>query len=95
MKKQRKPEKTIPLKILIIGAGIAGPAAALDLALSVPYSNITLYERLSLSTNTEPVGYAFRIMPNSDRCLKGLGVDVVKGGAVVAGMVNTFVSGRA
>ena len=66
-----------PLKIIIVGAGIAGPAAAIDLARSS--HDVTIYERSSLSTET---GYAFRITANSDRCLKYLGIDTIAGGAV-------------
>ena len=68
-----------PLKIIIIGAGIGGPAAAIGLARNG--HNVTIYER---SKSTSEVGYAFRITPNSDRCLKHLGIDTVAGGAVPA-----------
>ncbi|KAL8828821.1 MAG: hypothetical protein Q9170_006435 [Blastenia crenularia] len=68
-----------PLNIAIIGAGIGGPAAAIGLARNG--HKVTLYER---STKTSEVGYAFRITPNSERCLKSLDVDTVVGGAVVA-----------
>ncbi|KAL8693269.1 MAG: hypothetical protein Q9218_001870 [Villophora microphyllina] len=68
-----------PLKIAIVGAGIGGPAVAIALARNG--HKVTLYDRL---TNTSEVGYAFRITPNSDRCLKYLGVDTIAGGAVAA-----------
>ncbi|KAL8667044.1 MAG: hypothetical protein Q9202_000966 [Teloschistes flavicans] len=68
-----------PLKIAIVGAGIGGPAAAIALARNGHH--VTLYDRL---TNTSEVGYAFRITPNSDRCLKHLGIDIIAGGAVAA-----------
>lgn len=68
-----------PLNIAIIGAGIGGPAAAIGLARNG--HKVTLYDRL---TNTSEIGYAFRITPNSDRCLKHLGVDTIAGGAVAA-----------
>ncbi|KAL8778216.1 MAG: hypothetical protein Q9194_002120 [Teloschistes cf. exilis] len=68
-----------PLKIAIVGAGIGGPAAAIALARNG--HRVTLYDRLK---NTSEVGYAFRITPNSDRCLKHLGVDTIAGGAVAA-----------
>lgn len=68
-----------PLKIAIVGAGIGGPAAAIALARNGHH--VTLYDRLK---NTSEVGYAFRITPNSDRCLKHLGVDTIAGGAVAA-----------
>ena len=68
-----------PLKIIIIGAGIGGPAAAIALARNG--HAVTIYER---SKSTSEVGYAFRITPNSDRCLKHLGIDSVAGGAVPA-----------
>ncbi|KAL8724060.1 MAG: hypothetical protein Q9181_007003 [Wetmoreana brouardii] len=68
-----------PLKIAIIGAGIGGPAAAIGLARNG--HKVTLYDRL---TTTTEIGYAFRITPNSDRCLEQLGVDTIAGGAVAA-----------
>lgn len=68
-----------PLKIVIVGSGIAGPAAAIGLARNG--HQVTIYER---STVGQEVGYAFRITANSDRCLKHLGIDTVAGGAVPA-----------
>ena len=68
-----------PLKVVIVGCGIGGPAAALGLAQHG--HEVSVYER---ATKTTEVGYAFRLTPNSDRCLKHLGIDVVKGGAVSA-----------
>ena len=68
-----------PLNIAIIGAGIGGPCAAIGLAQNG--HTVTLYER---ATSTAGVGFAFRITPNSDRCLKFLGIDTNDGGAVVA-----------
>ena len=68
-----------PLRIAIIGAGIGGPAAAIALARNG--HQVTIYER---STKISEVGYAFRITPNSDLCLKFLGVDTIAGGAVAA-----------
>lgn len=67
------------MKISIIGGGVAGPASAIGLARNG--HTVTLYER---ATSLEGVGFAFRITPNSDRCLKFLGVDTADGGAVVA-----------
>lgn len=72
-----------PLKIIIVGAGIGGPAAAIGLARNG--HDVTIYERV---TNTGDIGYAFRITPNSDHCLKYLGVDAEAGGAVVAKTVR-------
>lgn len=70
----------MPLNIAIIGGGIGGPATAIGLARQG--HTVTLYER---SENIlEGVGFAFRITPNSDRCLKWLGIDSVAGGAVTA-----------
>ena len=74
-----------PLKIIIVGAGIAGPAAAIGLARNGHH--VTIYERSTLGTE---VGYAFRITPNSDRCLKYLGIDTVAGGAVAANSGRIF-----
>ena len=74
-----------PLKIIIVGAGIAGPAAAIGLARNGHH--VTIYER---STTGQEVGYAFRITPNSDRCLKHLGIDTVAGGAVAADKAKIF-----
>ena len=71
------------LKIFIVGAGIGGPAAAIGLARNG--HDVTIFER---STVTGEVGYAFRITPNSDRCLKHLGIDTVAGGAVSANTVR-------
>ena len=67
------------LKIIVIGAGIGGPTVAIGLARNGHH--VTIYER---SRHTSEVGYAFRITPNSDRCLKQLGIDTVAGGAVAA-----------
>ena len=66
-----------PLNIIIVGAGIAGPAAAIDLARNG--HEVTIYERSTLETET---GYAFVITANSDRCLKHLGIDTIAGGSV-------------
>lgn len=74
-----------PLNIIIVGAGIAGPAAAIGLAGNG--HRVTIYER---STTGQEVGYAFRITPNSDRCLKHLGIDTVVGGAVAANRARIF-----
>lgn len=68
-----------PLNIAIIGAGVGGPTAAIGLARNG--HNVTLYDRTS---SIGGVGYAFRITPNSDRCLKFLGIDVLASGAVEA-----------
>ena len=76
-----------PLKIVIVGAGIAGPAAAIGLANKG--HDVTLIERSTLTTET---GYAFGITANSDRCLKYLSIDTVAGGAVALNigiMMNT------
>ena len=74
-----------PLTIAIVGAGVGGPAAAIGLARNG--HAVTIYER---STSTSEVGYAFRITPNSDRCLKHLGIDTIAGGAVAANSVRMF-----
>ena len=75
----------MPLRIIIVGAGIGGPAAAIGLARNG--HKVTIYER---SNNTSEVGYAFRLTPNSDRCLKYLNIDTVAGGAVTANTVRAF-----
>ncbi|CAF9936813.1 hypothetical protein IMSHALPRED_010910 [Imshaugia aleurites] len=74
-----------PLNIIIVGAGIAGPAAAIGLARNGHH--VTIYER---STTGQEVGYAFRITPNSDRCLKHLGIDTIAGGAVPANNLRIY-----
>jgi len=74
-----------PLNIAIIGAGVGGPAAAIGLARNG--HKVTVYERAS---STDQVGYAFRITPNSDRCLKWLGIDVRDRGAVVANTMRAM-----
>ena len=74
-----------PLKIIIVGAGIGGLAAATGLARNG--HQVTIYER---STSTSEIGYAFRITPNSDRCLKYFGIDTVAGGAVAANSSRMF-----
>ena len=74
-----------PLKVIIVGAGIGGLAAAIGLARSG--HQITIYERLSSTTE---IGYAFRITANSDRCLKYLGIDTIAGGAVAANSNRMF-----
>jgi salicylate hydroxylase len=66
------------LNIAVVGGGIGGPCAAIALAQNG--HKVTVYER----TATTDVGFAFRITPNSDLCLKYLGVDTVDGGAVPA-----------
>ena len=75
----------MPLKIVIVGAGIGGPAAAIGLA-RIGH-DVTIYER---SNSTSEVGYAFRLTPNSDRCLKYLNIDTVVGGAVSANTVRAY-----
>ena len=71
-----------PHKIAVVGAGIGGPAAAAGLARNG--HDVTIYERSASSD----VGYAFRITPNSDRCLRLLGIDTVAGGAVPSNIVR-------
>ncbi|KAI4865004.1 FAD/NAD(P)-binding domain-containing protein [Hypoxylon rubiginosum] len=68
-----------PLKIAIVGAGVGGPAAAIGLARNGHI--VTLYER---AASIGGVGFAFRITPNSDRCLKFLGIDILASGGVAA-----------
>jgi salicylate hydroxylase len=67
------------LKIIIVGAGIGGSAAAIGLARNG--HDVTMFDR---AVKTSGVGYAFRITPNSDRCLKHLGIDAEDGGACAA-----------
>ena len=74
-----------PFNIAIVGAGIGGLAAAIGLARNGHH--ITVYERLSSASE---VGYAFRITPNSERCLKYLGIDTVAGGAIAANSNRMF-----
>ena len=74
-----------PLKVIIVGAGIGGLAAAIGLAKNG--HQVTIYERLSSTTE---IGYAFRITQNSDRCLKYLGIDTIAGGAVAANSNRIF-----
>ncbi|KAI1392737.1 FAD/NAD(P)-binding domain-containing protein [Hypoxylon trugodes] len=72
-----------PLNIAIIGAGVGGPAAAIGLARNG--HNVTLYER---DASIGGIGFAFRITPNSERCLKFMGIDALASGAVVADLVR-------
>ena len=74
-----------PLKIIVIGGGIGGPAVAAGLAKNG--HQVTLYER---STETSKVGFAFRITMNSDRCLRFLDIDAIAGGAVSANIARQF-----
>lgn len=69
----------MPLKVIVIGAGIGGPTVAA--ALAKQGHEVTIYEREKTTTE---VGFAFRITANSDRCLKYLGIDTVAGGATQA-----------
>jgi salicylate hydroxylase len=62
---------------------------AAAIALAKNGHNVTIYER---ATSTEGVGFAFRITPNSDRCLKFLGIDVQEKGAVKANTVRIMTS---
>jgi 2-polyprenyl-6-methoxyphenol hydroxylase-like FAD-dependent oxidoreductase len=71
------------LQIAIVGAGIGSPASAIGLARNG--HQVTIYER---SSSTSEVGCAFRITPNSDRCLKRLGIDTIAGGAVSSNNVR-------
>lgn len=75
----------MPLRVLIVGAGIGGPAAAA--ALAKKGHRVTIFER---AKSTTEVGFAFRITPNSDRCLKHFGIDTVAGGAVAAKGMRMF-----
>ena len=68
-----------PLNIAVIGGGMGGPAVAIGLARNG--HNVAVHER---STLVGGVGFAFRVTPNSDRCLKFLGIDTLEGGAVAA-----------
>ncbi|KAI1766658.1 FAD/NAD(P)-binding domain-containing protein [Hypoxylon sp. FL1150] len=68
-----------PLNIAVIGTGVGGPAAAIGLARNG--HSVTLYERAS---SIGGVGFAFRISPSSDQCLKFLGIDILAGGGVAA-----------
>lgn len=76
----------MPLNIAVVGAGVGGLAVAASLARNG--HKVTIYERAKSTTD---VGFAFRLGPNSDRCLKYLGIHTVAGGAVAANsmrMVN-------
>ena len=64
------------LSIVIVGAGIGGLAAAVGLARNG--HKVTVYER---SESSGGVGFAFRITPNSDKCLRYLDIDAEAGGA--------------
>ena len=65
-----------PLQITIVGGGIGGLAAAVGLSRNG--HKVTVYER---SETSGGVGFAFRITPNSDKCLHYLDIDREKGGA--------------
>ena len=80
----------MPLDIAIIGAVIAVPTAAIQLAKNG--HKVTIYERMEKKEGSE-VGYAFRIMPNSDYSLQRIGIDTVKGGAITAN-VTRMVNGE-
>jgi len=69
----------MPLTVAVVGAGVGGLAVAAALARNG--HRVTIYERAKSTTD---VGFAFRLGPNSDRCLKYLGIDTVAGGAVAA-----------
>lgn len=77
-----------PLNIAVVGGGVGGPCAAIGLAQNG--HNVTVYERL---TPEDSVGFAFRITPNSNRCLKFLGIDSMEGGAVSANSGRMMTSG--
>ena len=65
-----------PLRVIIIGGGVGGLAAALGLARNG--HEVAVYERSKASGG---VGFAFRITPNSDKCLQYLDIDAEAGGA--------------
>lgn len=77
----------MPLEIVVVGAGIGGPAFAIDAARNGHL--VTLYES---STLTQEVGFAFRLTPNSSRCLQHLAIDAEAGGACVASNGHHFTS---
>lgn len=75
----------VPPKIIIVGAGIGGLAAAVGLARNGHH--VVIYERPAA---TSEIGYAFRITAKSDRCLKHLVIDTIAGGAVAANSSRMF-----
>lgn len=77
----------MPLRIAIIGGGIGGLSAACSLSSPSKGHTVTVYER---SLTTTDVGFAFRITPNSDLCLRHLGIDTVAGGAVAVSAIRAF-----
>ena len=79
-----------PLKIIVVGGGMGGLAAAAPLAKSG--HDVTVFER---SKHRGGVGFAFRITPNSDRCLRHLGIDTIAGGACAAdGIISRDAQGN-
>ena len=75
----------MPLNIAIAGAGIGGLTAAIGLARNGHM--VTMYERLRGSGG---VGFSFRLLQNSDRCLRYLGIDPRRTGAVMSNKMNYF-----
>lgn len=63
------------LKVLIVGAGPVGLAAAIALARASPAHQVDLYEK---STFSREIGAALHFCPQAVRVLQGWGIDVEK-----------------
>jgi hypothetical protein len=67
---QLQRESTMPLKVLVVGAGLVGLCAAISLARQG--HNVHIYEKSGFA---KEIGAAFSLSPQAHKILKDLGVD--------------------
>ncbi|RAL59245.1 hypothetical protein DID88_006960 [Monilinia fructigena] len=64
-------ENKMPLRVLVVGAGLAGLAAALSTKLANPSHEVTILETVS---ELAEVGAGLQITPNASRLCKKWGI---------------------